>query len=89
MEIRGEIWSLIAHLIMLVIVAVARNGHNLLGKVDACIHFPHSDANMVMGGSYLNVYPNIIFIFNQFQMFTDTDTATSGPALKGKHKLGK
>lgn len=63
MEIRGEIWSLIAHLIMLLIVAVARIGHNLLGKVDACIRFPHSDADMVMGGSYLNVYSNIIFYF--------------------------
>ena len=63
MEIRGEIWSLIAYLIMLLIVAVARNGPNLLGKVDACIRFPHSDADMVMGGSYLSVYSNIVFIF--------------------------
>lgn len=65
MEIRGELWSLIAHVIMLLIVVVARIGHNLLGKVDACICFPHSDADMVMGGSYLKLYSNIIFIFNQ------------------------
>ena len=35
-------------------------GWNVLEYVDGCIHFPHCNSDMAMGGSHLNIFSNLL-----------------------------
>lgn len=68
--------------------AVARNGLNLLGKMDGRNPFHLQMQIRAMDRSHLNIFSNVISKFHIYQMFTKLDKATGGLALRELRGIG-